>query len=366
MIPDSIQAATAVGIGLITALAGASEIKLVIQGEYTLLDMGSLTLEIVIAIGALMIVAVLLHYHVKGAFCIGLICGTFAWWLISGEWPEALTGTPKLNIGTGIYEHDKITLLVLNLVFLYILTLNGLARGLSDLSGLTKPNGAIPRGNWLLIVCGATSVLSGYFTGPPILLSPESAAGIKAGAKTGFSTLICGILFGFSSFFYPLFHAIPPAGTAPLLIMVGVVLFANTKRIDWTVTKYAVPAYCVLVFIPFTYSILRGVAFGYIMYIFISFYTGDYITNIQALVRFYTQVKPKLKLTEISKTITLQNIIASADEMPDTGGSIFEEVVAPLPVVMPATPTRSERGGSISLTRRSSAAPTPNIGLQIQ
>lgn len=47
----------------------------------------------------------------------------------------------------------------------------------------------------------------GYLSGPPILISPESAAGIKAGAKTGLSTLICGILFGISTFFSPIFAA---------------------------------------------------------------------------------------------------------------------------------------------------------------
>lgn len=111
-------------------------------------------------------------------------------------------------------------------------------------------------------------------TGPPILVSPESAAGIKAGARTGLSTVVCGILFGISVFFWPLFKAVPAAGTAPLLIIVGVVLFNNVKRVDWTEMKNAVPAYCVLFFIPFTYSILRGVAFGYVVYIFITLFTG--------------------------------------------------------------------------------------------
>ena len=80
-----------------------------------------------------------------------------------------------------------------------------------------------------LIYTGLTTVLSGYFSGPPILISPESAAGIKAGAKTGVSTLVCGCLFGIATFFYPVFAAVPAAGTAPLLIMVGVMLFANVK-----------------------------------------------------------------------------------------------------------------------------------------
>jgi xanthine/uracil/vitamin C permease (AzgA family) len=58
----------------------------VIRGKYTILDMGDLTPEVIIAISSLVIVAVMLHYHVKGAFCIGLIIGTFVWWVVSGDW----------------------------------------------------------------------------------------------------------------------------------------------------------------------------------------------------------------------------------------------------------------------------------------
>jgi hypothetical protein len=48
---------------------------MVVQGKYTILDMGELTLEVVIAMAALVIVAVMLHFHVKGAFCAGLMFG---------------------------------------------------------------------------------------------------------------------------------------------------------------------------------------------------------------------------------------------------------------------------------------------------
>ena len=171
----------------------------------------------------------------------------------------------------GVDGGTPVALLVMNLVFLYILTLNGLARSMSDLAGLTKPNGSIPRGGFLFIVCGLTTILSGYLSGPPILISPETAAGIKAGAKTGLSTLVCGVLFGISVFFYPVFAAVPAAGTAPLLIIVGVVLFANVKRVDWTEMRFAVPAYIVTFFIPFTYSILRGVSDQYYLFILKTF-----------------------------------------------------------------------------------------------
>eukprot|EP01031_Cornospumella_fuschlensis_P026302 gene26302-31774_t len=295
LIPDSIQAAISVGIGLITALAGATEINLIVRGKYTILDMGEITPEIAVAISNLIIVAVLLHFHVKGAFCCGLVLGTIMWWIIDNSWPKSLVLEPETINEKGDPSNPHITLLVFNLFFLFILTLNGLARSLSDLGGLTKPNGAIPRGKFLFVVCGLTTMLSAYMSGPPILISPETAAGIKAGARTGLSTLVCGVLFGIAAFFSPLFASVPPAGTAPLLIMVGVMMFGNAKRIDWTDYKVAVPSYCVLFFIPFTYSILRGVAIGYIVYVMIGLFTGDMIENTLNFIKDYTNPAAKAK-----------------------------------------------------------------------
>lgn len=203
---------------MITALAGATEIHLVVPGKYTIVDMGPITPEVVIAIASLVIVAAALHYHVKGAFCLGLMFGTFVWWIIGGEWPKKILENPEVDKSIGEYSGDRIILMTFNLLFLYILTLNGLARGFSDLAGITKKNGAVPRGNILFIVCGLTTILSGYLSGPPILISPESAAGIKAGAKTGLSTLICGMLFGIATFFSPIFAAVPAAGKFVLII----------------------------------------------------------------------------------------------------------------------------------------------------
>lgn len=280
--------------------------------------MGELTPEVIVAIAALIVVAVLLHYHVKGAFCIGLILGTFVWWLISEEWPKGIVAAPATQNTVGDVSNERITLLIFNLFFLFVLTLNGLARSLSDLANLTKPTGAIPRGNFFFIVCGLTTMLSGYLSGPPILISPETAAGIKAGARTGLSTVVCGILFGISIYFSPIFAAVPSAGTAPLLIMVGVMMFGNSKRIDWADYKVAVPAYCVLFFIPFTYSILRGVAFGYCIYILINLYTGDMITNAVAFFEEYRNpCAPKKKALAGQEDVEGHHAVGQEDD----GGS---------------------------------------------
>lgn len=302
------------GIGLITALAGATEIQLVVRGKYTIVDMGPITLEIVVAITNLIIVAVMMHFHVKGAFCIGLFIGTFLWWIIEGEWPKQIAADPFALEDAGSLKDQRIILMIFNLFFLFIMTLNGLGRSLSDLAQLTKKNGAIPRGQFLFIVAGLTTMLSGYFSGAPIIISPESAAGIKAGARTGLSTVVCGCLFGLSAFFSPVFAAVPAAGTAPLLIMVGVMMFGNAKRVDWQDYKVAVPAYCVLFFIPFTYSILRGVAFGYVIYILIGLFTGEMIQSVIDYFKWMQEpwFKPKAKplsMQEGGQTVEEEEVV---------------------------------------------------------
>jgi xanthine/uracil/vitamin C permease (AzgA family) len=73
---------------MITALAGATEVHLVVRGKYTILDMGELTPEILISMAAVIIVTVALHYHIKGAFCTGLFFGTIVWWIYKRIYPD--------------------------------------------------------------------------------------------------------------------------------------------------------------------------------------------------------------------------------------------------------------------------------------
>ena len=309
LIPDCIQASTAVGIGLITSLAGAIEVGLVVHGSYTLLAMGEVTPALVIAGIALVTIAVAQHYHLGGgAFVIGLGVGSVLYWSLpfasggDADWPAVLSALPTFDLSAApslSAALDMHTLhLVGNLFFLFVLTLNGLARSLSDLAGLTYATGAIPRGNWLYIFCGITTIVSGCLGGPPLLISPESAAGIKAGAKTGLSTLVCGLLFGVATCFAPFFAQIPAAGTSPLLLVVGMVLFQNVGRIQWAQSREAVSAFIVLLLIPFTYSIVSGIWVGYLVFLCVGACTGEAWADLRRLLAEggYSQIGSSLGL----------------------------------------------------------------------
>lgn len=259
LIPPPIQVGTAVGIGFLTSLAGSTEIGLVKNGKYTILTMGQLDPVICISIFGVVLISVMMFYHIKGSFCLAVVCCSWLWWMYSHQWPSAIAAMPHVDIATlDFIRTDKAPVLTVDLIILYVLYLNGLTTSLGNLAVLTREDATIPRGRWIYILSGVFTVISGMLSSAPILVSPESSAAIKEGAKTGLSAVVCGILFLFSIFLGPLFKETPATGTSPILIMIGIILFQNASRIDWTDISHAVPAYVVMFYIPFTYSVVQG------------------------------------------------------------------------------------------------------------
>lgn len=212
LIPLPIQVGTAIGIGLLTALAGSTEVNLVMEGKYAILKMGEITPEICISITGIIIIATAVFYHVKGSFCLAVIFCSVVWWIYDNDFPAALASVPHISKPSfSAFFSENNLLLTADLIFLYILYLNGLMTSLSNLAALTRDDSTVPRGRWIFIMCGIFTVLAGLFSSAPILVSPESSASIKEGAKTGLSAVVCGILFLLSCFFSPLLHEVWPS-----------------------------------------------------------------------------------------------------------------------------------------------------------
>lgn len=97
-------------------------------------------------------------------------------------------------------------------------------------------------------------------------------------------------------------------------------MFGACKRIDWADYKLAVPAYCVLFYIPFTYSILRGVIVGYIIYMGVGLYTGDLLENVLLFQKdFWTIIFPpkaKKSLSRLGEEPS-HDSLSSLDELHD-------------------------------------------------
>ena len=136
--------------------------------------MGFITGEIVLAMSGVALLSLLLHYHVKGAFCIILIGAALIWWASQNSWPSTILNVPSANYFTLTYMNNDSIVLVFDLIFLSLLSLNGLISSLSDMGHIKRADGTTPRARWLFIMCGFASAISGILSGPPILISPES------------------------------------------------------------------------------------------------------------------------------------------------------------------------------------------------
>ena len=103
----------------------------------------------------------------------------------------------------------------------------------------------------------------------------ESAAGIGAGGRTGLTALVVAICFAVSSFFSPLLAIVPNAATAPILIIVGIMMLASLKNIHWDDMTEAIPAFFTSIFMGFAYSITHGIAAGFITYTLVKVFKGQ-------------------------------------------------------------------------------------------
>lgn len=94
----------------------------------------------------------------------------------------------------------------------------------------------------------------------------ESAAGIGAGGRTGFTSVVTAICFVLAMFLSPLLGIVPAEATAPALIIVGILMLTSLNNIDWDNFEIAVPAFFASIFMGLAYSISNGIAAGFIAY----------------------------------------------------------------------------------------------------
>lgn len=114
---------------------------------------------------------------------------------------------------------------------------------------------------------------------PTVTSYIESAAGVLEGGKSGLTAVIVAILFAVSLVFAPLIGLIPGTATAPVLILVGVLMMGEIVKIKFDDFTDALPAFLTIVMMPLTYSIAQGLAFGFMSYTIIKLVGGKYKQN---------------------------------------------------------------------------------------
>lgn len=104
----------------------------------------------------------------------------------------------------------------------------------------------------------------------------ESAAGIGAGGRTGLTSVVVAAMFMISSLFSPVLALVPTQATAPVLIIVGMMMLSSFADIEWSNLDEAIPAFFTSVFMGFAYSISYGIAAGFIMFTLVKIIRGKF------------------------------------------------------------------------------------------
>jgi len=96
----------------------------------------------------------------------------------------------------------------------------------------------------------------------------ESAAGVRAGARTGLAAITTALMFAVALFFIPLVQPLQHLGYAygPALIAVGLMMFGSAAKIDFADLSEALPAFATVVMMLFTYNIANGLTAGLALY----------------------------------------------------------------------------------------------------
>lgn len=280
-IPLSLRIATAAGIGLFITFIGMKNMGLIVDNPATLVSLGKLSPSVLIGLGSLMLITILEMHKIRGSILIGIIAATLAG-VIFGEveLPKAICSAPpsmapiafKLDI-MGAFKWG-LAGAVFSFMFVDLFDSVGTIVACSYEAGHVEADGSIRKIDKVL-EADAVATIAGSLLGTSTTTTfIESASGIADGARTGLASVVTAGLFLLGIFFAPLIGVVPAFATAPALVMVGVFMFRNIRKIDFSEMKTAVPAFLTMILMPLTFSVATGLAVGFLAYLIIELFSG--------------------------------------------------------------------------------------------
>jgi AGZA family xanthine/uracil permease-like MFS transporter len=286
-IPFDLKLAIGIGIGLFITIIGLVDAGIVIKGQGTVVSLAPKlnTWPIAIFVAGLFGTYALVARRVKGALLFGILGTTVVATVINeikdkkvfpngaATWPSKVVDTPDFHLVGNFSLHFVSALgfwsalaVVLSVLLSDFFDTAGTVLGLARRAGLLTPDGRLPGMRRVLVVDSLAAAAGGAASASSNTTFIESSAGIGEGARTGLASVVTGLLFLCCLFISPLAGIIPAAATAPVLVIVGAMMFELVRHIQWTEPGIALPVLLTIVLMPMTYSITNGVGAGFVSY----------------------------------------------------------------------------------------------------
>jgi len=284
-IPESLKIGFAVGIGLFITFIGLNHTGIVKLGvEGAPVHIGDIyELTVLLAIANFLLIGILMIRKVNGAMIIGILTVTFIS-ILSGSSapPEAIVSLPP-DISPIFLELDIIGAIswgffavILTVFILAFVDTIGTLLGLSYKANLLDEKGELPDIEKPMLADALATIAAALFGTTTAGAYLESATGIEAGGKTGFTAIVIAVLFLSALFFAPLFSAVPPAAYGPALIIVGMLMISPIKNLNFGDMTDVIPVFFMIALMCFSFNLGIGLTAGFLTYVIVKTFAGRF------------------------------------------------------------------------------------------
>jgi AGZA family xanthine/uracil permease-like MFS transporter len=308
-IPKGLKLSVGAGIGFFIAFIGFKNAGIIEGDGATLVTLGNLAHPTVL-LGLFGLILVVVLYAFKFRFAlitaivstavVGLILGALGVDMMPAYDPQGMSGvwsgasdTIFAAFGgfTELFASWEALAIIFSLLFVDFFDTAGTLMAVGNQAGLINEEGIIEGGDHALIADSIGTIAGAMLGTSNVTSYIESSTGIEQGGRTGLASVVVAILFILSIFLYPVlsifngvvvgYNAFNEAivfspVTAMALIMVGTLMFAQLKDIDWEDTAIVITGFFTIIVMILSYSIAEGIAVGFVFYPIIMIAQGKF------------------------------------------------------------------------------------------
>ena len=213
-IPMNLRFAISAGIGMFIAFVGLKNAGIIVPNPATFVMFGPFTPVSILAMVGILLSGILVLRKVKGAlFYSILICTLIGIPLGVTEIPDGFlpVSIPHSMVPTFCqFDFNEfftldMAIVIFTLLFMNIFDTVGTLVGLASKTGIMEEDGQIPHVKEAMMSDAIGTTVGSMMGSSTITTYVESASGIAEGGRSGFTSLVTGVLFLLALFFAPLF-----------------------------------------------------------------------------------------------------------------------------------------------------------------
>lgn len=282
-IPVTLKNAIGAGIGLFISFIGLQNAGIIVNNDATLISMGNITSgTALLGMIGLVVTSLLLVKGVRGALLFGILITTLIGIPMGITKFDGIFSTPP-SIEPIFWQFEwhniftkEMIVVVFTFLFVDMFDTIGTLVGVTTKAGMMDKNGKIPHLKQAFMVDAIGTTAGAMLGTSTITTFVESASGVGEGGRSGLTSFVTAVCFLLSLFFAPFFLSVPGAATAPVLILVGLMMMSSVLKVNFADYSEAIPAFICIIFMPLAYSISDGIVLGMISYVLVNLLTGKY------------------------------------------------------------------------------------------